>query len=316
MDAGGGGLSAGAVGIIDQSREAARLAGRPSLVGSPRSARASTSGESFLRVGDLCPSAVGTFPCADRGRDPVTDEPPRPPVSCELCAERSPQDEAAAHVDACLDDALDEQGGRPVPKRGGGQAYHVLVEGRGVLGHHVLHLEVRGDASFHALDSVLRERWVECCGHLSLFRVDGKMFYRTEESARQFDARSMDARFGRVLDDGESLEYEYDFGSTTFLRGTVVSSRGRATSGEPVRVLAVNEPPEHACSTCGDAVAGYVCRTCMHQGDPFLCEPCALDHGCDPFVILGIENSPRTGVCGYGGPPPEPPSATIEEGLG
>lgn len=240
---------------------------------------------------------------------PLSRDRATPPVTCEFCQASVPQDEADDHVDACLDTFLGEAGGAPVAKRGGGEAYHVRVAGGGIAGRHQLHLEVRGDAEFHDVDRVLRDLWLECCGHLSLFETEDTMFYRSEASARQLGGRTMETRVGTRLGAGDAARYEYDFGSTTTVALEAVSARPRATSGERVRVLARNQAPEPDCDACGDAPAERVCSLCRHRAGGLLCEACAGDHACDDHALSPLPNSPRAGVCGYVGPRYDPEEA-------
>ena len=46
-----------------------------------------------------------------------------------------------------------------------------------------LHLEVDGLATLNDLDYYLRAIWLECCGHLSLFSVDGWIKRRNSAGA-------------------------------------------------------------------------------------------------------------------------------------
>lgn len=237
-----------------------------------------------------------------------TDD-PHLALECLVCGETTTRREAGVgHVGACLDRLHDEGDGHRVAKRGGGEAYHARFVGHGVAGRHVLHLEVRGDARFHAVDDVLRELWMACCGHLSFFEVDGRRVYRTEASARQLGGATMETRFSKFAGDGTKLAYEYDFGTTTRAEGEVVSARQRATTESPVRVLAVNLPPETPCGSCGEAPAEHVCAMCYYDRNPLLCEGCAGEHGCEAHALAPLANSPRAGVCGYTRPPEGAPT--------
>ena len=42
---------------------------------------------------------------------------------------------------------------------------------------------------------------------------------------------------------------------------------------------------------------------CLYEflNEVFLCEDCAKTHACDEEMRLNVCNSPRMGVCGYGG---------------
>jgi len=64
----------------------------------------------------------------------------------------------------------------------------------------------------------------------------------------------------RVLGVGMEVDYIYDFGSSTELVISVISSRDILPRKKPVRVLARNLPPDIRCS-CGEP-ASYVCAAC------------------------------------------------------
>lgn len=53
--------------------------------------------------------------------------------------------------------------------------FHIVVEGR-YLPMYWMHLEMPTDATLVDLDDFLRDTWLECCGHLSAFRI-GKDSY-------------------------------------------------------------------------------------------------------------------------------------------
>lgn len=75
-----------------------------------------------------------------------------------------------------------------------------------------LQIETRATASLAQLDGLLRSTWLECCGHLSVFHVG-----RVEISKR--------TRIGGLPTQVRAFDYEYDFGSTTYLTGRVVGGR-------------------------------------------------------------------------------------------
>ena len=47
---------------------------------------------------------------------------------------------------------------------------HLVANG---YGPYWLHLEVQGDVRLTVLDAFLRAIWLECCGHMSQFCIDG-----------------------------------------------------------------------------------------------------------------------------------------------
>jgi hypothetical protein len=150
-----------------------------------------------------------------------------------------------------------------------------------------IYLEMRADASLRHLDSFLRKLWLECCGHMSAFRVDRRELAMGKTAGIAF--HSADTRF----------QYEYDFGSTTTLTGSVLGSRYGSIGRTPVRLLARNDPPALSCAHCASP-ATLICPYCSEDG--LLCGAHADVHEhAGEEVYLPVVNSPRTGVCGYTG---------------
>ncbi len=191
--------------------------------------------------------------------------------------------------------------------------YHLQVQDAYDLGYW-LQLEVRGRATLTDLDDYLRWIWLECCGHMSDFTIRGRRY--TQITPKLFDygedKKSMDVKLERVLKAGLEIDYEYDFGSTTELTLKVVGQRtGGPTTGNAVALMARNnfEPPP--CNVCSKP-AQWICHDCYDSDDEveqgFVCGDDAAAHSeHDEYGgLMGIFNSPRTGVCGYDGPA-EPP---------
>ncbi len=143
-------------------------------------------------------------------------------------------------------------------------------------------------AKLKDLDRLLRRTWLECCGHLSEFYGAGRRKV------------SMSMTIGQALGLARnSLNYEYDFGSTTALVITL-SGAVEAAAGKPIRVVARNEPPTWRCEVC-DQPATRICAECVYQGRGFCCPAHATTHACGDEMLLPVVNSPRMGVCGYTG---------------
>lgn len=131
------------------------------------------------------------------------------------------------------------------------------------------------------VDGFLRKIWCECCGHLSAFRKFGKEVSGSAKIS--------------VLNVGDKLLYEYDFGSTTEIVLTVISEISRVKHQKAVQLIARNEPFKETCDTCG-APAIYVDTDEM----TYVCDDCADEEDYEGD-LLPIVNSPRMGVCGYEG---------------
>jgi hypothetical protein len=178
-------------------------------------------------------------------------------------------------------------------------------------GDYWLQLEIRGDAWLYDLDRYLRDIWLECCGHLSGFKIGADFYTQLFEDALMVgDEKPMDKKIQQLFQPGMEVPYEYDFGSTTSLVIKVVSEReGKPLTPNPIALMARNLAPEFSCQECGQP-ATYFCIECMvkHDWQGTLCDQHEemhhhrLNYG-EPMPIV---NSPRVGVCGYVGPA-EPP---------
>src|SRR5688572_6147278 len=217
--------------------------------------------------------------------------------TCALCGEPLTRARAQKHLADCapahnVADGADQR------------LVHVRATAPGRAAYW-LDLEVKSRAKLEALDSFLRRIWLECCGHLSMFRIGAVNYfsrgYDIGSVGRQLSERTMNVTLDEALPAvGERFEYEYDFGSTTPLQLKVVGERmGRA--GRPmVRLLARNTLPAWPCAICRQPVT-LVCAYCRQdQGAAFVCTQHRRQHACgEEEALLPIVNSPRMGVCGY-----------------
>ncbi len=177
------------------------------------------------------------------------------------------------------------------------EVYHIMVEGRHASDYW-LHLRVKANMKLQTLDSFLRDIWLECCGHLSAFRLDGISYSSYIDD--DFGDESMDITLKKILRKGLKFLHEYDFGSTTELVLTVVDVGKEPYSGDEIQTMSRNESPLIECTGCGKP-ATEICTQCVWEGGGLLCEECAEEHECGEEMLLPVVNSPRTGVCGYEG---------------
>lgn len=191
---------------------------------------------------------------------------------------------------------LDKCPGRNVEP--GEQRYFLIsVQGRYETDYW-LYLEASASTTLRKLDSVLRDVWLECCGHLSSFYIEGDDFSVSVEPGS--GERSMNTRMDKVLRKGLTFEYEYDFGSTTSLKLKVVDERYGKKKQTAVELLSRNVKPVIACSACAQPAVS-VCVECIYEESGWLCESCAESHECGEEMLLPVVNSPRVGVCAYCG---------------
>lgn len=150
-------------------------------------------------------------------------------------------------------------------------------------------VEVSHEAKLKDLDAFIRDIWVECCDHLSLFGDYGNRIGKG-----QF---IMD-----VLQPGGTVNYIYDFGSPTELDIEALSyGKYRVNDRKGVELVARNYLPNSLCVQCGDP-ATQVYTYCTGDEMTLVCKKCADRYHSEErgeHYVLSLVNSPHSGVCGY-----------------
>jgi len=201
------------------------------------------------------------------------------PGICTRCKAEVKKQSVTKHLSTCL------------TNQARGKVYvHLRVQGYGVGGDYWMDLAVPPEATLQPLDGFLRETWLECCGHLSAFRVGRQEL-------------PMSTKVGTIAATGQKLVHEYDFGTTTELQIAVIGTIAAELPGrEKVKMLARNIAPQLTCDECEEP-AEYICSECIFDDAGVLCRTCAEEHECATpgDGLLPLVNSPRCGVCGYSG---------------
>lgn len=166
-----------------------------------------------------------------------------------------------------------------------------------------LYMQIPDYCALTHLDDVLRKEWLECCGHLSSFKIKGIIYDCFHDDGEDIFGKmpeSMDVKLKDVLKPGVIFTHDYDFGSTTTLRLKVVAHYKEPFSNQ-ISIIAQNEQPEFPCELCGK-VSESICAFCHET----VCSKCIKKHACESgeypdAYMLPLVNSPRTGICGYVG---------------
>lgn len=223
---------------------------------------------------------------------------------CKFCQKEFSKAWMGKHLATCPVRMAEEIVSSPVekPDKPVTKFFDLLVEGR-YAPMYWMYLKMPITATLSDLDSFLRDEWLECCGHLSAFRIGEDSYTSMVDELWGMDDKNMvGVKLGKVLKVGDQLTHEYDFGTTTELKLKVIAE-GEKVAGKGkvnrVEVLARNDAPEIPCQNCG-ALATQVCAQCIYEGEGWLCDKCAGEHECDEDMFLPILNSPRVGMCGYG----------------
>ena len=155
-----------------------------------------------------------------------------------------------------------------------------------------------GNATLRHIDNFLRKHWLECCGHLSLFRINGVRHHSDGfDEHPGMPASSMDQQAARVLTPHTEAHYEYDMGSTTHLRIRVSPAPAAASEWlrqhqlDPAAPVMQNIIPE-TCTGCGGP-AGYTSSPEHTDWPDHRCDRCLPSH---PVHYRPLDNSPRDGT--------------------
>lgn len=187
--------------------------------------------------------------------------------------------------------------------------FQIVISGKYAKAYWLI-VETSEDTTLKELDQFIRDIWVECCDHLSAFTINGTRYESYVDTNRILGApsKNMNYRLKDVAEVGDSISYKYDFGSTTELILDIHSSRDGDKKNSKITILSRNNPPQIICSNCEQNEAKWINPEGYCEGVPFWCDEC-LDAENDeeegeyyePEFLLPICNSPRRGVCGYGG---------------
>ena len=218
---------------------------------------------------------------------------------CNLCGKNIEGDKISGHLMECRDKLFKNNDARPA------NIMQISAYGRHTP-EFWLQLAVWDGATLSDIDNFLRYTWLECCGHLSAFNINGARYESRpaddDDDAFPFGEKplSMSAKLSKVLEPGTVMLHEYDFGTTTELELEVLDVFQGAKPIADVILLAHNLKPKIKCRSC-EKIATLICSGCCYDFQCF-CKKCAPRHECGKDMMLPLVNSPRTGMCGYDGP--------------
>src|SRR6266581_947393 len=225
------------------------------------------------------------------------------PGQCVFCKREFSKSGMTRHLETCRQReesaGATAKNGQKSQKRRKTKKFHLLVEGLR-LPEYWMHLEVTTGSTLADLDRFLRNTWLECCGHLSAFRIVGVSYNSHGDMGWDMTAHDMSARLDKVLTPKLKFTHEYDFGTTTELNLKVVSEWEVEAKGKAIEIIARNDPPKILCGVCGK-LATQICTEHIYSEEGWLCDECMKAHECGGEMVLPVVNSPRVGECGYTG---------------
>ena len=184
-------------------------------------------------------------------------------------------------------------------------------------GSYWMMLLVPKEMKLHVLDRFLRLTWLECCYHLSYFKIDDQQYFCPSEFRGNNPNDGVkvmsDYRIKDVMNETTTVVHTYDMGTSTELGLQIIGEWVTPTT-EEVIVLSRNRSIQWPCEQCMNGIATCYCTWC-NDG---ICQTCSQQHDCEAiadlnsrrsadkqitqYEVMPIYNSPRSGACGYCGP--------------
>lgn len=212
---------------------------------------------------------------------------------CTFCKGTFSKPTMSKHLAAC-------EKRKAAPKGATAQTvFHLLVEGLHAPAYW-LYVEASANAKLKDLDDLLREAWLECCGHLSTFDIGGQTYSVTP--MQEYGDKNMNVTLNKILAPKMKFQHDYDMGTTTELTIKVLAAQEAKMKSGEIMIVARNEAPVYKCGAC-KKTATQICSQCVFEAYPFVCDDCAEEHDCGEEMLLPVVNSPRMGMCGYTGVP-------------
>jgi predicted RNA-binding Zn-ribbon protein involved in translation (DUF1610 family) len=199
------------------------------------------------------------------------------------------------HLKSCIEKKVTAGNEGSGKKIGNAESLIISVVGR-YDSQYWLYLEMPINTKLIALDKFLRNIWLECCGHMSAFKIRGYCYSIAPDYG--WEEKDMDFYLRKVLSMGEQFTHEYDFGTPTELTLKVIGVAAKVFPDKGIAILARNNEPRYKCDNC-NKVAIKICQGCSFEGKGWLCKECAEKHPCGEDMLLPVVNSPRVGTCGY-----------------
>ena len=186
-------------------------------------------------------------------------------------------------------------------QRAAREYFHIKINGAHEK-YYWLNILAHSRASLLELDQFLRTIWLECCGHLSSFRINDELYQHQFEDDMDswHPTNDIDIPLTDILAEGMKITYEYDFGSTTSLELKVISKRRLTARTESIHLISRNKTPDIECSICSKQNTTHID---IYDGE-VLCKSCASKKNKKSKyegMFLPLVNSPRAGVCAYMG---------------
>jgi hypothetical protein len=143
---------------------------------------------------------------------------------------------------------------------------------------------------FSHIDIFLRNKWCECCDHMSTLDV----FEEVDKTYESIKFNTLISKYEKA----NQFLYSYDMGSTTEIFFRIIKKLEGKEKNTNIELLYRNEPFKVKCCYYKKC-KNYA--TCIYF-EYLFCNECIInidEYEDEQENILKITNSPRTGICAY-----------------
>lgn len=135
--------------------------------------------------------------------------------------------------------------------------FQLVISGKYTTAYWLI-IEIKETATLEELHAFIRDIWVECCHHFSAFEIDGEEYELCASIFSEQSSEDTDYVLKDICSVGQTIAYEYDFGSTTELVIKVHSHRIGGWRNENITFLSHNNPYKIICGQCGKNEAQWI----------------------------------------------------------
>jgi hypothetical protein len=139
---------------------------------------------------------------------------------CSFCQSKIAKGQMTRHLKSCKERKSAMEKEAATSSKPAVKLFHILVEGQ-YSPQYWMHLELPASEELDTLDAFLRSIWLECCGHLSAFSIDGTS-YKAEPEELTFFGNEVEEQqelmgdstvdFGKLVDEDPVFQSKREHG--------------------------------------------------------------------------------------------------------
>lgn len=172
---------------------------------------------------------------------------------CYYCSKELTERTVKRHMKNCIEmkKAIQDEFETEKKKR---KQFMISLKDKYDTSTYCIYVSIDASLQLYHIDKFIRDVWVECCGHLSMFKIGQKKYFDNSDGNYAMNVKLKD-----ILHTGQKFEYEYDFGSTTYLNLEVVDEIEVSRNHSQIEIIARNNE-EGVPNSPRDGICGYICN--------------------------------------------------------